>query len=538
MKRKAHDSIEDHQEYSQYLPATPPKRQNMGASHSTLSSWYPWGWLCSLASPFTPKIKTREGRNLLYALKLFWSLISPGLPEPPTPTPKAVKEEEEETRSKRQPIPHIDDEPHSRNQKDGNSSHNPSLRSKGKTQRGKLVIEDYENENDATQAANDLWDPPELFGEAPMDDRTPLEAKKRIRAPSASTPSRTTTSTTPSRQGGGISLSTSRKRKQVSRKTDINDDLGRLLGKDKDEKEPSIYTPSQIKRAELARREKERKEREAAKARLAKQQRRIHRRAPRDNGRLITPVRSQWEERVDAILQMPETAPKPVTTTPIGTELRAKDFHTVLTGREWLNDEIVNGYLDWIVLAACEAANKEDEADGKPPSTVPKFIAHTSFFYQMMLNKGGKGTQRLMKRKKAPDDSLLEVDSVFIPINKNNHWTLGVVRPVAKTIEYIDSFNGDEGIPFRRIAREWLRDLLGSKYVAGDWKDIRTPSTQQTNGYDCGVFVCTNALCVALGLETNCYTEDELIDQRKVVAATLLNRGFTGDFDWDRYARL
>lgn len=45
-----------------------------------------------------------------------------------------------------------------------------------------------------------------------------------------------------------------------------------------------------------------------------------------------------------------------------------------------------------------------------------------------------------MKRKKAEGARLLNVDTVFVPICQGSHWTIGVVRPYAKTIEY---FNPD-----------------------------------------------------------------------------------------------
>ncbi|MBE7181732.1 MAG: hypothetical protein INR71_11105 [Terriglobus roseus] len=58
-------------------------------------------------------------------------------------------------------------------------------------------------------------------------------------------------------------------------------------------------------------------------------------------------------------------------------------------------------------------------------------------------------------------------------------------------------------------------------------------SPQQVGGYDCGVFVCFNAFCVARGLDpADAFGADDMPDARRQVAATLLNGGFRGDFDY------
>lgn len=216
-----------------------------------------------------------------------------------------------------------------------------------------------------------------------------------------------------------------------------------------------------------------------------------------------------------------------------GTELRPKDFRTLLGRHAWLNDEIINSYIEWVVKAANDDAFTNCQSIGEPASTVPKFIAHNSFFYENLRKKGPQSTDRLMKRKKAPGEKLLEVDSVFVPICQGAHWTIGVVRPVAKTIEYFDSMGGRPQI-FISHMRTWLQHQLGELYRAEEWTEPRTACARQTNGYDCGVFVCTNAFCVAMGFDTSCYEERDMALQRRRIAAVLLNRGFTGDFAWNQ----
>ncbi|TAQ85556.1 hypothetical protein B7494_g6107 [Chlorociboria aeruginascens] len=302
---------------------------------------------------------------------------------------------------------------------------------------------------------------------------------------------------------------------------------------------PFLFPSERVEaRRQLAAKERQRKEIEAAEERLRKEKEasllaaralRLTRRNPKKA--LVQPLNSKWE---DAVIQSQYKNHQEIITTSIGgTELRLKDFQTLLGRHAWLNDEIINSYLEWIVDAANIAAISESKDRGESQSTIPKFIAHNSFFYENLIKKGPSATQGLMKRKKAPGKSLMEVDSVLVPICKGSHWTIGVVRPVAKTIEYFDSMGGDPR-PFVTLMRNWLRFQLGSLYVEGEWNVPQTACARQSNGYDCGVFLCTNAFCVALGLDTSCYRQHDMELQRRNIAAVLINRGFTGEFEWGK----
>ncbi|KAH7336381.1 hypothetical protein BKA65DRAFT_459094 [Rhexocercosporidium sp. MPI-PUGE-AT-0058] len=291
-------------------------------------------------------------------------------------------------------------------------------------------------------------------------------------------------------------------------------------------KELRIATKKEIE-LEALKRDKERRLLEEK--RKAAKLRRLTRQAPLKP--LIQGLETKWNTRVTEV-QYSRDFSRTLTKSFEGTELRVKDFTTLLGNAAWLNDEIINTYIEWIVIAANKAAATEAEAAGEPVSTVPKFLAHNSFFWNNLRDKGPKSTERLMKRKKAPGTSLLEVDTVFIPINKGLHWTIGLVRPVARTIEYLDSMGG-QGADVIPILVGWVKNQLGSQYNEKEWTIPRTACAYQSNGYDCGVFVCTNALCVALGINPDCYNQRDLTQQRKNIAAVLLNRGFEGDFKWD-----
>jgi hypothetical protein len=309
----------------------------------------------------------------------------------------------------------------------------------------------------------------------------------------------------------------------------LEDSLGGLF-LDETDKGFKELTLSSSKGAELEEKRKERIRREKEAAAKARKERRLGRQYPLKP--LVSELSPEWEEivsRTEAIRDDDMI----ITKGSEGTPISGKDFKRLLGRQAWLNDEIVNAYLEWVVIAANAMAAEEAKAHGDPASTVPKFITHNSFFLQTLRNKGAKATERLMKRKKAPGVSLMEVDSVFVPICSGNHWTIGVVRPVAKTIEYFDSMGG-RSQDFVKLMREWLSFQLGKLYKEEEWTIPRTGCAHQSNGWDCGVFVCTNALCVAMGLDTSCYYERDMTQQRRNIAAVLINKGFNGELAWER----
>lgn len=313
----------------------------------------------------------------------------------------------------------------------------------------------------------------------------------------------------------------------------LHERLADLLTLDDDKEDETGRSPfaistraqEKMKRDAEARKLKEKQER----IRIAKE-RRLTRRDP--SNRLVNALEDKWENIIrEALDRARKNGNLPITESQGGTPLHYKDFGTLLGKNSWLNDEIINTYIEWVVEAANEFAKVEAKAFGEPVGKVPKFIAHNSFFYENLDKKGPSSTQRLMNRKKAPGASLLQVDTVFVPICRGSHWTVGVVRPIARTIEYFDSLQGSSHT-FTRLMRGWLKFQLGAEYKEDEWKTPNTGCTRQMNGFDCGVFVCTNALCVALGVNTDCYNGTDMAIMRRNIAALLINKGFQGDFAW------
>ncbi len=245
--------------------------------------------------------------------------------------------------------------------------------------------------------------------------------------------------------------------------------------------------------------------------------------------RIIRELPSQWKERVDSAMATANTSKKLATVD--GVELSRHDLGCLLPQDKidspdgWLNDEIVNAWFTAIVAAKAEQA-------GARASQGP-YVAYSSAWWTSYQRGGMSSISRWSKRYWKKDPSkLLQCEKVFLPINTGAHWTLLVISPKNRIIEYFDSMGGPKG-RFFKIAREWLLMELGEKYVGVDWTDLDSRSAFQSNSNDCGCFVCFNGLMNAKG--DQCY---EMLGRegysigmgRRLMAAILLNGGFAGEW--------
>ncbi len=91
---------------------------------------------------------------------------------------------------------------------------------------------------------------------------------------------------------------------------------------------------------------------------------------------------------------------------------------------------------------------------------------------------------------------------VVTPIHESGHWTLGVINYKERRFEYYNSLPSDpETIPDTiRAGMHSLASKIAAGLVqTGDWEVVSMPCPQQTNGYDCGVFVCQYANHLSVG---------------------------------------
>lgn len=248
---------------------------------------------------------------------------------------------------------------------------------------------------------------------------------------------------------------------------------------------------------------------------------------------LIRTLTPEWAERVDSALATKD-AKKTLAKAVDGVELSRYDFGRLAPTGEvadgtgpagWLNDNTVNAFFTSIV-----AAKKEETGYVKGPNNTPAIEAFNSAWYTSVTARGTiQAIKTWSRRKGIQGEKLLKAEKIFFPVNTGGHWSLLIISPQTKEIEYLDSMNHN-GTAVTKLAREWLEMELGSKYDMGEWKVVTGKSGWQTNGSDCGVFACLNGLAAAKSRPFRDVEAGRMKDGRRMIAAILINGGLTGDF--------
>lgn len=251
----------------------------------------------------------------------------------------------------------------------------------------------------------------------------------------------------------------------------------------------------------------------------------------RPKATLITPLSDEWDQRAEAapIKSRVEPAKWQGVAHRDGVELSPNDFSRLVSPRTWLNDNAIQATLLQLAI------HINDAAGVLPKRSTPKCVALSSQYWSGYRSdpRNKLYPRGLSRTWGVTPQNFLDIDTVLIPVNEHNHWTVIVIRPSRRSIAYVDSFYA-EGAEHLQDTQAWLKQFLGSKYVPSEWRTEYYHVPRQTNGYDCGMFVITNSIYLSLGIDPSGYTQSDLPLQRRRIAAMLLHGGFTGPFDLSR----
>jgi len=198
-------------------------------------------------------------------------------------------------------------------------------------------------------------------------------------------------------------------------------------------------------------------------------------------------------------------------------EITRNDIRSLGPG-QWLNDEIVNFYME---LLKESAKNKN------------KVQCHffNSFFYTLLSVEGtGYNYGKVSKWTKKID--IFQLDKIIIPVHLGAHWCLACVSIKRKRIEYYDSMGGTN-IHCRKCLRQYITDEYKLKYSKeldlSEWTDHAPGSKvpQQQNTYDCGVFMCIFAAHVTQNKSFG-FSQNDMPFFRKRIMLDILQKKFSG----------
>jgi len=158
-------------------------------------------------------------------------------------------------------------------------------------------------------------------------------------------------------------------------------------------------------------------------------------------------------------------------------QITSKDIDT-LSGLNWLNDEVINFYMQMIV--ARSENNKEN---------FRSVYSFSTFFYPRLMDAGYNAVKRWTKKV-----DLFSYSLVLVPVHLGMHWCLATIDMDSKSIVYYDSMGGNNKGALRGLTNylsEEHKTKKGSELDISGWKQIIAKKIpQQMNGSDCGMFTC------------------------------------------------
>jgi len=150
----------------------------------------------------------------------------------------------------------------------------------------------------------------------------------------------------------------------------------------------------------------------------------------------------------------------------------------------------------------------------------PEVHAFDTFFYLKYTDGGYKGVERWTKKI-----NIFAKSKLLIPINivkgRFQHWVLVCVNVHEKELVYYDSMLGAVNpTKIMDTIMKYLCDEGRNKlHIFIDvnlWNYLIAMCPQQTNGMDCGVFVCVFAEYLTRGAAFN-FTQDHMMSFRQLI---------------------
>ncbi|VVA97889.1 unnamed protein product [Arabis nemorensis] len=175
-----------------------------------------------------------------------------------------------------------------------------------------------------------------------------------------------------------------------------------------------------------------------------------------------------------------------------------------LTPSSWLNDEVINVYLELL-----------KERETREPKKYLKCHFFNTFFYKKLVSDSGynyKAVRRWTTQRKL-GYALIDCDMIFVPIHRGVHWTLAVINNRDCKFVYLDSLNGDDHMILNALAKylgDEVKEKSGKNIDVSSWEKICVEDLpQQQNGYDCGMFMLKYIDFFSRGLGL-CFSQDHM----------------------------
>ncbi|KAK3128011.1 hypothetical protein QOZ80_7AG0581430 [Eleusine coracana subsp. coracana] len=155
-----------------------------------------------------------------------------------------------------------------------------------------------------------------------------------------------------------------------------------------------------------------------------------------------------------------------------------------LRPRGWLNDEVINLYIELL----------QERAEREPTRFLKCHFFNTFFYKKLTSGIAGYDYQSVRRWTtfKKLGYGLIECEKIFVPVHRGAHWCLAVINVKDKTFQYLDSLGGMGHDVLRVLARYIMDELKDKNNIEIDissWLEVSDNLPLQQNGWDCGMFM-------------------------------------------------
>ncbi|KAJ8960728.1 hypothetical protein NQ318_020020 [Aromia moschata] len=183
-----------------------------------------------------------------------------------------------------------------------------------------------------------------------------------------------------------------------------------------------------------------------------------------------------------------------------------RDIQT-LAGLNWLNDEVINFYMNLIIERGRDAR-------------WPRAYAFNTFFYLRLAKDGPQALRRWTKRV-----DIFAHDLVCVPVHLGMHWCMAIVDFRDRSIRYYDSMGSSNDRCLEALRNYLEAEHLDKKKAPYDASDFALENArdipQQMNGSDCGMFACTFAEFLTRNAKIT-FSQEHMPYLRKKMVAEIL----------------
>uniref|UniRef100_A0A0E0KEY3 Ubiquitin-like protease family profile domain-containing protein n=1 Tax=Oryza punctata TaxID=4537 RepID=A0A0E0KEY3_ORYPU len=273
--------------------------------------------------------------------------------------------------------------------------------------------------------------------------------------------------------------------------------------------------------------------------------------AKEDLREVFTPLTNEEESEVNNILYGSDQSKKIIVVHgPSNIDITREKIWCLRT-RNWLNDEVINLYLELL----------KERAQREPKRFLKCHFFNTFFYKKLACGKTGYDYQSVRRwtTLNRLGYGLDECEKIFVPVHRNVHWCLAIINMTDRTFQYLDSLGGmdhavlnilvsladykyitrlkSQLLPFtsvRSLLSSDLRDASLDRYIrdelndksnkqvdTGSWLKISDSCPLQQNWWDCGMFMLKFIDFHSRGIGL-CFTQEHMDYFRKRTAKEIL----------------